>query len=170
MKPRVERAWQELMSIISEISENDTSKTIFEKIKQWYQKNQKFFPPSLTAKNQIDRLVNIDKLELYPIEYSECTPESIKSLLYTHPKSEDLVLSLAESKLWEIIVLMTDDQCQVCNSLGMFAIYDLKAEKVVLECSVCGAIQTIEGEAHDFQFPMTWRLAQNKDLKAAGLI
>ena len=170
MHPRVKRAWKELMIIISEISEDDTSKTMFEKIKQWYQQNQKFFLLSLIVKNQIDRLVNIDNLELYPIEYSECTPESIKSLLYTDPKSEDSVLSLVESQLWEIVVLITDDQCQVCDSLGMFAIYDLKAEKVVLECSVCGAIQTIEGEAHDFQFPMTWRLAQNKDLKAAGLI
>ena len=128
----------------------------------------------MTAKNQIDRLVNIDNLELYPIEYSDCTPESIKNLLYIDsyigPSSENSVLSLAESKLWEIVVLTTDDECRVCTSLGMFAIFDLKAEKVVLECSVCGAIQTIEGEAHDFQFPMTWRLAQNKDLKAAGLI
>lgn len=170
MNPRVKRAWKELMSIISEISENDTSKTIFEKIKQWYQKNQKFFSPTLIAKNQIDRLVNIDNLELYPIEYSDCTPESIKNLLNIDSERENLVLSLVDSKLWEIVVLTTDDECRVCTSLGMFAIFDSEAEKVVLECSVCGAIQTIEGEAHDFQFPMTWRLAQNKDLKAAGLI
>ncbi len=170
MNPRVKRAWKELMSIISEISENDTSKTMFEKIKQWYQKNQKFFSPSLIAKNQLDRFVNIDNIELYPIEYSDCTPESIKNLLYIAPSSEDSVLSLVDSKLWEIVVLITDDECQVCDSLGMFAIFDSKAEKVVLECSVCGAIQTIEGEAHDFQTLMTWRLAQNKDLKVAGLI
>lgn len=128
----------------------------------------------MIAKNQIDRLVNIDNLELYPIEYSECTPESIKNLLYIDsyisPSSEDSVLSLVESKLWEIVVLITDDQCRICDSSGMSAIFDSKAEKVVLECSVCGDIQTIEGEAYDVQFPMTWRLAQNKDLKVAGLI
>lgn len=169
MNPRMKKKWTELMNIISEIKESDTSVTIFYKIRDWYQKNKKIFSPNLIEEYQLERLINVD-IKNYPLNKSECTPQSIKNLLLINPSRESTILSLFRSKLWELIVLRTDDECQICHSLGMSALFDTKAEKVVLECTVCGNIQTLEGNSHESITPTTWRLATNKDLKLAGLI
>ncbi|VEP15831.1 conserved hypothetical protein [Hyella patelloides LEGE 07179] len=162
--------WKELSNIIVKINEHDNSKTIFEKIKKWYENNQNKFSPNLIEKKQLEKLINIKEIEEYPIKQSDCTPKSVKNILYINPSNEASILSLVISKLWEIVVLRTDDECQICNSLGMFALFDLKAEKIILECSVCSSIQTIEGEIYNCLTPETWRLAENEDLKLAGLI
>ena len=52
----------------------------------------------------------------------------------------------------------------------MSALFDTKIEKIVLECTVCGEIQILEGNLHNSITPTTWRLARNEDLKIAGLI
>lgn len=170
MNKTLKKSWQKLLNIIVEINEYDTSKTIFEKIVKWYKENEKKFSPDLIEKNQLRKLINISNTQKYPFEQSDCTPQSIKNLLYINPSDEDSILSLIANKLWELVVFRTDNECKVCNSFGMFALFDSKAEKVVLECSVCGSIQTIEGEVYKSLTPTTWRLAQNEDLKSAGLI
>ena len=169
MNARMRKKWSELMHIISVIKEEDTSIKIFYKLKKWYQKNKSFFSPEIIEKNQIETLINIDPSN-YPLEKSECTPQSVKNILDVNPSTEEMMLSIFESKLWELVVLRTDDECQRCNSLGMSALFDIEIEKVVLECTVCGWIQTLEGIPHESITPATWRLATNKDLKLAGLI
>lgn len=52
----------------------------------------------------------------------------------------------------------------------MYALFDVEADKVVLECSTCYCLQTLEGSPHESLTPTTWRLAQNEDLKIARLI
>jgi hypothetical protein len=169
MNKTLKKVWNELLDIVSKINEQDTSVTIFYKLKDWYQKNEKFFSPNLIEKYQLERLINVD-IKNYPLDKSECTPQSIKNLRHINPSKEDSMLSIFGSLLWELIVLRTDDECQECHSLGMFALFDMEAKKVVLECSVCGWIQTLEGNPHESITPTTWRLAQNEDLKIARLI
>ena len=169
MNPRMRKKWNELMNIISEIQEEDTSEIIFYKLKDWYHKNKKIFTSSLVERYRLEQLINVD-INNYPVEESECTLQIIKNLLHINPSKEESMLSPFESKLWELIVLRTDDRCHRCNSLGMSPIFDTEAEKVVLECTVCGSTQTLEGKPHESLTPTTWRLATNKDLKLAGLI
>lgn len=169
MNKTLKKLWSELLLIILKIDEQDTSVTIFHKLTDWYQKNKKVFSPNLIEKYQLERLINIDTRN-YPLDKSECTPRSIKNIRHINPSNEDSMLSIFRSKLWELIVLRTDDECQTCHSLGMSALFDMEAEKVILECSVCGYIQTLEGNPHEFLTPTTWRLAQNEDLKIARLI
>jgi hypothetical protein len=169
MNKTSKKLWSELLDVVLKIDEKDTSIVIFYQLKDWYQENKKFFSPNLTEKYQLERLINVD-VKNYPLDKSECTPQSIKNIRHINPSKEDSMLSIFRSLLWELIVLRTDDECQNCHSLGMSALFDTEAERVVLECSVCGWIQTLEGNPHESITPTTWRLAQNEDLKIAGLI
>lgn len=169
MKNKLKKLWYELVAIVMLIDEQDSSATIFYKLVDWYQKNKKFFSKNLIDQNQIERLINVD-IRKYPFEQSECTPYSIKNIRHINPSSEDSILSIFVSILSEIVVLRTDHECRICESLGMFALYDMEENKVVLECSVCFCIQTLEGNSHESLTPDSWCLAQNKDLKIAKLI
>jgi hypothetical protein len=169
MNKILKKLWSDLLFIILQINEHDTSETIFHKLADWYQKNKKFFSPNLIDKYQLERLINVDTKN-YPLERSECTPQSIKNLRHINPSSEDSMLSLFSDKLWELVILRTDDECQICHSSGMFALFDIEAKTIVLECSVCYCIQTLDGNLYKSLTPITWRLAQNQDSKIAGLI
>jgi len=70
--------------------------------------------------------------------------------------------------LWEIVVLTVEVQCQNCGKLEMSALFDTEAKTIFLECTQCGCIQTADGQPYNSL--KTFRLAQNDDLKMAGLI
>ena len=81
------------------------------------------------------------------------------------------MLGIVYETLWEILVLVTDHECQRCNSLdGMFALFDSQRNEVILECRICYDVQTLNGKAITSISPDKIRLAKNDELKRAGLI
>jgi len=167
MNKNLRKAWEEFRHMISELDERDTPIIIFQRIRDWYQKNKKKLSPYLIEEYGLEKLVNID-IKAYPIEHSECTPESIRGLLHLELSSEDSLAMLLRDQFWELVVLTVAVECQICKNLGMSALFDESAKKVVLECTQCGWTQTSDG--YPYEPLVRLQLAQNDDLKIAELI
>ncbi|CBN59063.1 MULTISPECIES: hypothetical protein [Kamptonema] len=167
MSKNCRKAWHEFCKTISQIDEQDTALLIFQYLRTWYQENKMLLSPHLIDEYGLEELINIDP-NSYPIERSECTPEIIKRFLDFAPSSEQSMVAILRDQLWEIVVLSVDVECQRCGKLELSALFDTEAQKVVLECTQCGLIYTIDG--HRYQSIETVRLAQNDDLKNAGLL
>lgn len=155
--------------MISELDERDNSITIFQSIRGWYQKNQRLLSPRLTEEYGIEKFINIEPKD-YPLEQSECTPQTIKRFLNKElePSSEDGMIMFLYSELWELVVLAVDVECQRCGKLEMSALFDPEAKRVVFECTQCGFVQATDGSPDESVRGL--KLAQNDDLKKAGLL
>lgn len=161
------KAWYEFRHMISEIDDRDNPITIFQHIRGWYQNNKIFLSPYLFQGYGLEELINID-IKAYPLDKSECTPQSIKRFLSLEPSSEETMIMFLRDELWEFVVLAVNVQCQRCGKLEMSALFDAEAKKVVLECTQCGLLQTTDGEPA--KSVKTLKFAQNDDLKNAGLL
>lgn len=161
------KAWSDFQHMIYEIDDRDNSIIIFERIRSWYQKNKMFLPPHLIDEYGLEKLINID-VKLYPLDKSECTPQDIKRFLNIEPSSENSMVAILRDQLWELVVLSVEVECQRCGKLELSALFDMEAEKVILECTQCGLIHTIDG--HPDESVKDVRLAQNDDLKKARLL
>jgi hypothetical protein len=161
------KAWYEFRYTISQISDQDNSTIIFQHIRSWYQNNKKFLSSCLIKEYQIDNLINID-IKSYPIDKSECTAQDIKRFLNLEPSSEDTMIMFLRDQLWELVLLSVEVQCRRCGKLEMSVLFDTEQEKVILECTQCGLIHTVDG--YPDESVKNVRLAQNDDLISAGLI
>lgn len=163
------KAWKEFQHMISELDERDSSITIFQSIRGWYQKNQKLLSPRLIEEYGIEKLINID-IKAYPLEQSKYTLQCIRRFLnpQLEPLSEDCMIMFLRDELWELVVLAVDVECQRCGKLEMSALFDPEAKKVVFECTQCGFVQAIDGSP--YQSVKGLKLAQNDDLRKAGLV
>ena len=155
--------------MISDIDDRDTPVIIYQYIRDWYQKNKKVFSPHLIEEYGLEKLINID-IKTYPLEYSQCTPQDLRRFLSPDlvPSRESIMVMFLQEILWGIVVLTVDFQCQNCGKLEMSALFDTEAKTIFLECTQCGWIQTTDGQPYNSL--KTFRLAQNDDLKMAGLI
>jgi len=165
------KAWHEFCQTISLIDEQDTMSVIFQYLRIWYQKNKILLSPHLIDEYGLEELINIDP-KSYPLNKSQSTPQSIRRFLNLEPSSEDSMVMFVRDQLWELVVLSVDVECQRCGKLELSALFDTEEEKVVLECTQCGLIHTIDGhiDGHPDRSLKTVRLAQNDDLKNAGLL
>lgn len=169
MNKLLRKTWHEFQCMISEIDDKATPSQIFESFRNWYKTKQNKFSPSLLKIYGIEELINID-MKKYPLEHSQCTPQSLRRFLHLEPSNEDSFVMFLRDQLWELVVLTIDAECHRCGTLEMSALFDIEAEKVVLECLQCGELKTLEGSSYKASNPKTFRLAQNKDLEIAGLI
>lgn len=167
MNKNCRTAWRKFCQTISHIDEQDTAPVIFHYLRTWYQENKMLLPAYLIEEYRLEKLITIDP-NSYPIERSECTPRSIKRFLDFTPSSEQTMVAILRDQLWELVVLSVDVECRRCGKLELSALFDAEAKKVVLECTQCGLIHTIDG--HSDESVKTVRLAQNDDLKNAGLL
>lgn len=167
MNKNCRKAWREFCHTISQIDEQDTAPVIFQYLKTWYQENKRLLSPYLIAEYGLEELINIDP-KSYPLEQSQSTPQSIRRFLNLEPSREESMVMFVRDELWGLVVLSVDVECQRCGKLELSALFDTEAKKVILECTQCGLIDTVDG--HPDEFVKTVRLAQNDDLKNAGLL
>ncbi len=167
MDKNCRKAWHEFCQTISQIDEQDTAPVIFQYLRTWYQENKKLFSRYLSDEYKVEELINIDP-NSYPLERSECTPQIIRRFLEFVPSSGQSMVAVLRDQLWELVVLSVDVECQRCGRLELSALFDTEAKKVVLECTQCGLMHTIDG--HPDGSIKTVRLAQNDELKNAGLL
>lgn len=162
------RIWYELQCKISDIKDESSLTEVFDIIIDWYNIHKHTLSNRLIELYRIEELININ-LGDYPISNSECTPQSVKNLLYIKPSSEDSIIMLLRDQLWEIIVLNVDIQCPQCQQeLGLSALFDMELKKVILECTQCGWTQTIDGQYYK---PLNrLRIANSIQLIDAGLL
>jgi hypothetical protein len=149
MNEALKKTWDRFQHTISEIDDKDSSDTIFQKIKKWYRENKVFLSPHLIEEYGLEDLVNIN-MNAYPLELSEATPKSIRHFLSIEPSSEQSMMMFLRDQLWELVVLSVDVQCHRCRKLEMSALFDIEAKQVVLECTQCGLIHTIDGYPNEF--------------------
>jgi hypothetical protein len=167
MNKALKKAWRDFQHTIAGISCQSTPTEIFHHIKVWYKKNDKFLSPDLIETYRLEELVDIDT-DIYPLNKSECTSRSIKNFFRIEPSSEDSMIMILRDQLWELVVLAVDNQCSRCGKLDMSALFDLETEEIVLECTQCGLLQTLNGQI--IESKRSVRLAKNIELKNAGLI
>jgi predicted nucleic-acid-binding Zn-ribbon protein len=162
------RIWCELQGKISDIKDEISLIEVFNIIVDWYNTNKHMLSNSLIELYKIEELININPGD-YPIHKSECTPRSVKNLLYIKPSSEDSIMMLLRDQLWEIIVLNVDIPCPKCQQeLGLSALFDMELKTIVLECTQCGWTQTTDGQ---FYKPLNkLHIANSIQLIDAGLI
>jgi hypothetical protein len=142
------KIWRELQSKISDLKDDSSLVDVLNIIIGWYNTNKHVLSSRLIELYKIEELININPHD-YPILESECTPKSVKNLLYIKPSSEDSIIMLLRDQLWEIIVLTVDIQCPRCQQeLGLSALFDLELKKVVLECTQCCWTQTTDGQSY----------------------
>ena len=161
--------WHELQSKISNIKDENSLVKVFNIFNDWYVSHKHLLTNRLIELYGIEDFININP-EDYPILESECTPQSVKSLLNIQPSSENSMIMLLRDQLWEIIVLNVDNQCPKCHAgLGLSALFDAEIKKIVLECIQCGWTQTTDGQFHK---PLNSKLhiANRLQLIDAGLL
>jgi len=163
-----QKTWNDFRKILNDEEAFYSFINYYSALLDWVKNNIEIFDTPILQANRITELLNLKHPEMYIVDNTGLSlgMESERMFSYRPETLDGLMMSITDT-LWELITIMSEKNCPICDDggLGYFIIEiaSTKKRELILECNTCIYFELVSGEKWNEENKILRILPANKN-------